>query len=104
MAGLEPTIGHFLTVEDDDAAEGEVKEEGGPVAGVDHGQDDGGDEDQHLDQKRPNDPAGQGAPGSENDRLIYIFIFLPFYIIYISFSDLRFIPSEHFDFVMMRKD
>ncbi len=46
-----------LTVENDNTGEGEVEEEGRPVAGIHHGEDDGGHEDQHLDQQRPYDPA-----------------------------------------------
>jgi hypothetical protein len=49
--------GEYLTVENDNTGEGEVEEEGWPVAGVDHGEDDGGHEDQHLDQQGPHDPA-----------------------------------------------
>ncbi len=58
---LEVLLQFLLTVEHSYTANCEVEEESRPLAGVDHGQDDGGHEDQNLHQQRPNDASRQGT-------------------------------------------
>ena len=55
----------LLTVENDDAEYGEVEEDSRPRRRVDHGEDDGEDEDDDLHEKGPHHAARQGPAAGE---------------------------------------
>ena len=61
-----------LTVENDYTAECEVEEERRPIAGVHHGEDDGGDEDQNFDEQSPYDPTCQSASEIKHCSVVWL--------------------------------
>ena len=60
------------TVKRDDGEDGDVEEDSWPPGGIDHGEDDGDDEDDHLHEEGPHDAARQGAAGKNHILLLRV--------------------------------